>query len=86
MSQPTRRTLIATTAVIAAGAASAQNRLPQPVEGNKGAPVLGPRNPEREGENSMSHFIENTEVHNFASSNCSNPHVSWTSRSRRGWP
>jgi oxalate decarboxylase len=52
MSQPTRRTLIATTAVIAAGAASAQNRLPQPVEGDKGAPVLGPRNPEREGENS----------------------------------
>jgi oxalate decarboxylase len=52
MSQPTRRTLIAAAAAVAAGAASAQNRAPQPVEGNKGAPVLGPRNPERETENS----------------------------------
>src|SRR5262245_62186184 len=50
MSDPTRRMLIAAAAVVTAGTAAAQDA-PQPVEGNKGAPILGPRNSERERQN-----------------------------------
>jgi oxalate decarboxylase len=49
MSEPSRRTLIAAAAALTAGAAAAQDL--KPVEGNKGAPILGPRNPAREAEN-----------------------------------
>jgi oxalate decarboxylase len=46
-----RRTVLATAVALTATAASAQNGPIQPVEGNKGAPILGPRNPEREAQN-----------------------------------
>jgi oxalate decarboxylase len=49
MSQPSRRALLAGAAMVTAGTALAQQ--PQPVEGNMGAPILGPRNPAREAQN-----------------------------------
>jgi oxalate decarboxylase len=52
MSQPSRRSLLAGAALFTAGTAMAQDRsAPQPVEGDKGAPILGPRNPAREMQN-----------------------------------
>jgi oxalate decarboxylase len=53
MSQTSRRALLAGAAILTVGAAAAQDRksAPQPVEGDKGAPILGPRNPPREAEN-----------------------------------
>ena len=53
MSQPSRRALLAGAAVFTAGTAMAQDAksIPQPVEGNRGAPILGPHNPPREAEN-----------------------------------
>jgi oxalate decarboxylase len=52
MSYPTRRALLASAAVVTAGTAFAQqqNGAPEPVEGNRGAPMLGPHNPPRERE------------------------------------
>ena len=51
MSQPSRRALLAG-AALSAGTAMAQDRsAPQPVKGDKGAPILGPRNPPREAQN-----------------------------------
>jgi oxalate decarboxylase len=50
MSQ-TRRSLIAGAMVLSASAAAAQEKSTQPVEGNKGATILGPRDPARENEN-----------------------------------
>src|SRR5690348_2548394 len=49
MSDPTRRMLVAAAAALTAGTAIAQDR--ETVEGNKGAPVLGPRNSAREAQN-----------------------------------
>jgi oxalate decarboxylase len=44
-------TLAAATAVLAeTGPAEASDRPPEPVRGNKGAPILGPRNPDREAQ------------------------------------
>jgi oxalate decarboxylase len=51
MSQPSRRSLLAGAALVTAGTAMAQDKAPQPVEGNKGAPILGPRNPPIEAQN-----------------------------------
>jgi oxalate decarboxylase len=53
MPQPNRRNLVAAALALSAGSAVAQDRqgTPMPVEGNKGAPVLGPRNPRREEQN-----------------------------------
>jgi oxalate decarboxylase len=53
MSQPSRRALLAGAALFTAGTAMAQDAksVPQPVEGSKGAPMLGPHNPPREAEN-----------------------------------
>jgi len=51
MSQPSRRSLLAGAALFTAGTAMAQDNALQPVEGNQGAPMLGPRNPPREGQN-----------------------------------
>jgi oxalate decarboxylase len=52
MSQPSRRAILAGAALVTAGSAMAQNRdtAPVPVEGNRGAPILGPRNPQREAQ------------------------------------
>lgn len=51
MSQPSRRAILAG-AALAAGTAMAQSRdgAPAPIEGNRGAPILGPRNPQREAQ------------------------------------
>jgi len=51
MSVPTRRSLLAGAAVLTAGTAVAQERAPEPIEGKRGAPILGPRNPERAAQN-----------------------------------
>jgi oxalate decarboxylase len=53
MSEPSRRAILAGAALVTAGTAMAQspNPAPTPVEGSKGAPILGPRNPEREAQN-----------------------------------
>lgn len=51
MSEPSRRALLAGAAIVTATAALAQDQGGQPVESQKGAPILGPRNPAREGEN-----------------------------------
>ena len=53
MSDPTRRTLLAGSMVLSAtaAAAAAQGNAPNPIEGNKGATILGPRDPDREAEN-----------------------------------
>src|SRR5258706_14800405 len=53
MSQTSRRALLAGAAMLTVGAAAAQDQksAPQPVEGDKGAPILGPRNPPREAQN-----------------------------------
>src|SRR5689334_8625235 len=51
MSETTRRALLAGVAALTAGAAAAQDQASMPIEGNKGAPILGPRNPQREGQN-----------------------------------
>jgi oxalate decarboxylase len=53
MSQPSRRALLAGAAVLTAGAAMAQQQPsgPEPVEGNKGASILGPRNLPRASQN-----------------------------------
>ncbi|HUI96697.1 MAG TPA: cupin domain-containing protein [Xanthobacteraceae bacterium] len=52
MSQPSRRAILAGAALVTAGTAMAQEQpsVPAPVEGNRGAPILGPRNPTREAE------------------------------------
>ncbi|WP_354036475.1 oxalate decarboxylase family bicupin [Bradyrhizobium sp. S3.2.6] len=47
---PTRRTLLASVAALGLTAASAQERS-EPVMNSNGAPIAGPRNPEREQEN-----------------------------------
>ena len=51
MSQPSRRALLAGAALVT-GTAMAQSRdgAPAPIEGNRGAPILGPRNPQREAQ------------------------------------
>src|SRR5262249_4304445 len=50
--QPSRRSLLAGAALFTAGTAMAQDQTaPWPVEANKGAPILGPRNPPLETEN-----------------------------------
>jgi oxalate decarboxylase len=52
MHLPSRRTLLAAAAALGAtAAASAQKGSNEPVIGNKGAPIMGPRNPEREQQN-----------------------------------
>jgi oxalate decarboxylase len=52
MSDPTRRTVLATAVALgAATAAAAQDQTNQPIEGNKGATILGPRNIPREEQN-----------------------------------
>ena len=53
MSQPSRRSLIAAGLVLSASAAAAQPAppAPSPVEGSKGAPIIGPRDPAREAQN-----------------------------------
>jgi oxalate decarboxylase len=52
MSQPSRRALLAGAAMLTAGTAMAQDKsAPMPVEGSRGAPILGPRNPPREAQN-----------------------------------
>jgi oxalate decarboxylase len=51
MSVPSRRAVLASAAMLGAGAAIAQEPSPQPVEGNRGATILGPRNIPREAEN-----------------------------------
>jgi oxalate decarboxylase len=50
MTSPNRRTLLAAAAALGVAAASAQEG-DEPVAGDKGAPIIGPRNPEREREN-----------------------------------
>ncbi len=50
MSETTRRSLLAGAAMLTATASAAQEP-PKPVEGNRGAPILGPRNPPREAQN-----------------------------------
>ena len=52
MSQPSRRAILAGAALVTAGTAMAQSRdgAPAPIEGNRGAPILGPRNPQREAQ------------------------------------
>jgi oxalate decarboxylase len=53
MSEPSRRRVIAAGLALSAGVAAAQAAppAPAPVEGDRGAPIMGPRNPEREAEN-----------------------------------
>ena len=51
MPVPTRRTLLAGAAVLTAGAAAAQERAPEPIEGNRGASILGPLYRPRAAEN-----------------------------------
>jgi oxalate decarboxylase len=51
MSPPSRRALLAGAATLSATAALAQDQTQQPVEGKRGASILGPRNPEREAQN-----------------------------------
>jgi oxalate decarboxylase len=51
MPLPTRRFLLAGAAVLAADTSVAQERGPEPIEGNRGAPILGPRNPARAAQN-----------------------------------
>lgn len=52
MSQPSRRAILAGAALVTVRDAMAQqNSSPAPVEGNEGAPILGPRNPAREAQN-----------------------------------
>jgi oxalate decarboxylase len=52
MFQTSRRTLLAGAVVLGStAAAAAQNKTSQPIEGKKGAPILGPRDPAREIEN-----------------------------------
>jgi oxalate decarboxylase len=51
MPQTSRRTLLAGAMVLGATAAAAQDKTTQPIEGHKGATVLGPRDPARENEN-----------------------------------
>jgi oxalate decarboxylase len=50
MNFPNRRTLLAAAAVLGATAAVAKE-VNEPVVGDKGAPIIGPRNPEREQQN-----------------------------------
>jgi oxalate decarboxylase len=52
MSQPSRRAILAGAALVSAGTAMAQSRdgAPAPIEGNRGASILGPRNPQREAQ------------------------------------
>ncbi|MBO0717319.1 MAG: cupin domain-containing protein, partial [Rhizobiales bacterium] len=47
----TRRSLLAGAMVLSASAAAAQDKTTQPIEGKKGATILGPRDPTRENEN-----------------------------------
>jgi oxalate decarboxylase len=49
MSDPTRRTLLAGAMILSAtgAATAAQDKALNPIEGNKGGTILGPRNPER---------------------------------------
>ncbi len=53
MSQPSRRAILAGAALVTAGTAMAQQQQSgsEPVEGDRGAPIMGPRNPPREAEN-----------------------------------
>lgn len=51
MSDPTRRTLLAGAMVLGATAAAAAQNRSEPIEGKKGASILGPRNPAREAQN-----------------------------------
>lgn len=53
MSDPTRRTLLASAVILSAtdAVAAAQAKAPEPIEGNKGASILGPRNPDRGAQN-----------------------------------
>lgn len=51
MTIPTRRSLLAGAAMLTAGAAIAQDRSSEPIEGNRGGTILGPRNAPREAEN-----------------------------------
>jgi oxalate decarboxylase len=52
MPDTTRRSLLAGAMVLGAtAAAAAQDQTNQPIEGNRGAPILGPRNPPREAQN-----------------------------------
>ncbi|MGY3443673.1 MULTISPECIES: hypothetical protein [unclassified Bradyrhizobium] len=47
MNNPDRRYLLAAAAVLGATAAASAQQRNEPVVGNKGAPIIGPRNPER---------------------------------------
>ena len=51
MNTPERRTLLAIAAALGASAAVGATEDNEPVVGNKGAPIIGPRNPERERQN-----------------------------------
>jgi len=51
MTIPTRRSLLAGAAVLTAGTAIAQDRSSEPIKGNRGGTILGPRNAPREAEN-----------------------------------
>lgn len=50
MNTPDRRSLLAAAAVFGATAAASAQQRNEPVIGNKGATIIGPRNPEREGQ------------------------------------
>jgi oxalate decarboxylase len=51
MNFPNRRSLLAAAAALGATAAASAQHGDEPVIGNKGAPIIGPRNPERELQN-----------------------------------
>jgi oxalate decarboxylase len=51
MDSPNRRALLAAAAAFGAAAAASAQETNDPVIGNKGAPIMGPRNPAREQEN-----------------------------------
>jgi oxalate decarboxylase len=51
MNSPNRRTLLAVAAALGASAAASAQEGNDPVIGNKGATIIGPRNPERERQN-----------------------------------
>jgi oxalate decarboxylase len=51
MNTPNRRSLLAAAAAFGATAAASAQQGNEPVIGNKGAPIIGPRNPARELQN-----------------------------------